>query len=103
MSSGMSILVSGTTLSRRHSSSTPADAVSIPIERNWLNFLLVYLSMAASWDRRTLRSVLGRLQNRTGAPNLRTRVLAACVLLGMVVLTAPLAILPAAHWLARFL
>jgi hypothetical protein len=47
--------------------------------------------------------VLGRLQDRAGSPNLRTRVLAACVIVGMVVLTAPLAVLPLVHWLARFL
>ena len=46
--------------------------------------------------------MLGRLQDRTGSPNLRTRVLAACVIIGLVVLTAPLAVLPLVHWLARF-
>jgi hypothetical protein len=44
---------------------------------------------------------LGRLQNRRGDPNLRVRVLAALVVLGLVVLTAPLVVLPIAHWLAR--
>ena len=48
-------------------------------------------------------TMLGRLQDRTGSPNLRTRVLAACVIIGLVVLTAPLAVLPLVHWLARFL
>jgi hypothetical protein len=47
--------------------------------------------------------MLGRLQDRTGSPNLRTRLLAACVIIGLVVLTAPLAVLPLVHWLARFL
>ena len=47
--------------------------------------------------------MLGRLQDRTGSPNLRTRALAAAVILGLIVLTAPLAVLPAVHWLARFL
>jgi hypothetical protein len=47
--------------------------------------------------------MLGRLQDRTGAPNVRTRVLAAAVIVGMVVLTAPLVVLPLVHWLARFL
>jgi hypothetical protein len=46
--------------------------------------------------------MLGRLQDRTGSPNLRTRALAACVIIGLVVLTAPLAVLPLVHWLARF-
>jgi len=47
--------------------------------------------------------MLGRLQDRTGAPNLRTRLLAAAVVVGLVVLTAPLVVLPIAHWLARLL
>jgi hypothetical protein len=47
--------------------------------------------------------MLGRLQDRTGAPNLRTRVLAGAVIVGLVVLTAPLAVLPLVHWLAQFL
>jgi hypothetical protein len=45
--------------------------------------------------------VLGRLQDRRGDPNLRTRVLAALVILGLVVLTAPLVVIPIAHWIAR--
>lgn len=49
------------------------------------------------------RTVLGRLQDRTGAPNLRTRLLAAAVIVGLVILTAPLAVLPLLHWLAQFL
>jgi hypothetical protein len=47
--------------------------------------------------------MLGRLQDRTGAPNMRTRLLAAAVIIGMIVLTAPLAVLPLVHWLARLL
>jgi hypothetical protein len=47
--------------------------------------------------------MLGRLQDRTGAPNMRTRLLAAAVIIGMIVLTAPLAVLPVVHWLARLL
>jgi len=47
--------------------------------------------------------VLGRLQDRTGAPNLRTRLLAAAVIVGLVILTAPLAVLPVVHWLAHIL
>jgi hypothetical protein len=47
--------------------------------------------------------MLGRLQDRRGAPNLRTRALAALVVLGLVVLTAPLVVLPVAHWLSRVL
>ncbi len=45
--------------------------------------------------------MLGRLQDRRGEPNLRTRVLAALVVVGLVVLTAPLVVLPLAHWVAR--
>jgi hypothetical protein len=47
--------------------------------------------------------MLGRLQDRRGAPNLRARALAALVILGMVVLTAPLVVLPLVHLLARIL
>jgi hypothetical protein len=45
--------------------------------------------------------MLGRLQNRRGEPNLRVRALAALVVLGMLVLTAPLIVLPVVHWIAR--
>ena len=48
------------------------------------------------------RPVLGRLQNAHGEPSLRTRALAALVVMGLLVLTAPLVVLPLAHWLARF-
>jgi hypothetical protein len=47
--------------------------------------------------------MLGRLQDRRGEPNLRTRVLAALVVIGMVVLTAPLVVIPVGHWIARLL
>ncbi|HEU5034610.1 MAG TPA: hypothetical protein VFT62_07630 [Mycobacteriales bacterium] len=47
--------------------------------------------------------MLGRLQDRRGEPNLRTRTLAALVIVGLVVLTAPLVVLPLVHFLARFL
>jgi hypothetical protein len=47
--------------------------------------------------------VLGRLQDRRGGPNLRTRVLAGLVVLGLVVLTAPLVVIPLIGWLGRFL
>jgi hypothetical protein len=46
---------------------------------------------------------LGRLQDRRGEPNLRARVLAALVALGMITLTAPLVVLPIVKWLARVL
>jgi hypothetical protein len=46
-------------------------------------------------------AMLGRLQDRRGEPNLRTRALAALVALGLVILTAPLIVLPIAHWVAR--
>lgn len=47
--------------------------------------------------------MLGRLQDRRGEPTLRVRVLAALVIVGMVVLTAPLVVVPLVGWLARFL
>jgi hypothetical protein len=45
--------------------------------------------------------MLGRLQDRRGDPNLRTRLLAGLVIVGMVVLTAPLVVVPIARWIAR--
>ena len=47
--------------------------------------------------------MLGRLQDRRGEPNLRTRALAALVIVGLIVLTAPLVVLPLSHWLAHLL
>jgi hypothetical protein len=47
--------------------------------------------------------MLGQLQNRRGQPNVRTRVLAALVIVGLLVLTAPLIVLPLVHLLARIL
>ncbi|HET6909112.1 MAG TPA: hypothetical protein VFH54_07230 [Mycobacteriales bacterium] len=47
--------------------------------------------------------MLGRLQDRTGAPNMRTRMLAAAVVIGLVFLTAPLVVLPLVRWLAHLL
>lgn len=48
-------------------------------------------------------AMLGRLQDRRGEPNLRTRALAGLVVLGMLVLTAPLVVLPVLHWFAAML
>ena len=47
--------------------------------------------------------MLGRLQDRRGEPRMRVRVLAALVVLGMVVLTAPLVVVPLVGWLADHL
>ena len=43
--------------------------------------------------------MLGRLQDRRGEPRMRVRVLAALVILGMVLLAAPLVLIPVARWL----
>jgi hypothetical protein len=51
--------------------------------------------------RRTVPFVLGRLQDRRGEPALRTRAMAALVLLGMIVLTAPLIVVPFVAWVAH--
>jgi hypothetical protein len=51
--------------------------------------------------RRTVPFVLGRLQDRRGEPALRTRAMAALVLLGMIVLTAPLVVVPFVAWVAH--
>jgi hypothetical protein len=48
-------------------------------------------------------NVLGRLQDRRGEPNLRSRALAALVIVGLVVLTAPLVVVPLVGWLSRVL
>jgi hypothetical protein len=45
--------------------------------------------------------VLGRLQDTHGAPRLRVRVLAALVIVGLVVFTAPLIMIPLITWLAH--
>jgi hypothetical protein len=47
--------------------------------------------------------VLGRLQDRRGEPALRTRALAALVIIGMIVLTAPLVVVPFVGWLTHHL
>ena len=47
--------------------------------------------------------MLGRLQDRRGEPTLRVRALAALVILGMLILTAPLALIPVVRWLFGFL
>ena len=78
---------------------TIAAAKSIPVEPTSLNFFSGQSSGRSAYA----PGMLGRLQDRTGSPNLRTRVLAACVIIGLIVLTAPLAVLPLVHWLARFL
>jgi hypothetical protein len=47
--------------------------------------------------------MLGRLQDRRGAPRTRVRILAALVVVGLIVLTAPLVVVPLAGWLADHL
>jgi hypothetical protein len=47
--------------------------------------------------------VLGRLQDRRGEPALRTRALAALVIVGLVVLTAPLVVVPFVSWVTHHL
>jgi hypothetical protein len=42
--------------------------------------------------------VLGQLQDRRGAPSLRTRATAALVIVGLVVLTAPVVVIPFVGW-----
>ncbi|HTR69341.1 MAG TPA: hypothetical protein VMH41_03825 [Mycobacteriales bacterium] len=52
-------------------------------------------------QRRTVVAMLSRLQDRRGEPTLRVRALAALVILGLVVLTAPLVMVPFLAWLAH--
>ena len=47
--------------------------------------------------------MLGRLQDRRGEPRTRVRILAALVIVGMVVLTAPLVVVPVVGWLGDHL
>ena len=47
--------------------------------------------------------MLGRLQDRRGEPRLRARVLAALVIAGMLLLTAPLVLVPVVRWRFGFL
>ena len=47
--------------------------------------------------------MLGRLQTRRGEPNLRVRALAAMIIVGMIVLTAPLVVIPAVGWMSSHL
>jgi hypothetical protein len=72
---------------------------SIPLEPDPLKIFSGQASRCAAYA----PAMLGRLQDRTGSPNLRTRLLAGAVIVGLIVLTAPLAVLPVVHWLARFL
>ena len=74
-------------------------AKSIPVESNPLKIF----SGQASGPSAYAPAMLGRLQDRSGSPNLRTRLLAAAVVVGLIVLTAPLAVLPVVHWVARIL
>jgi hypothetical protein len=45
--------------------------------------------------------VLGRLQDTRGEPRLRVRLLAAVIVFGLVVFTAPLIMIPLLNWLAH--
>jgi hypothetical protein len=45
--------------------------------------------------------MLGRLQDTRGEPRLRVRVLAALVIFGLLLLTAPIVVVPIVVWLAN--
>jgi hypothetical protein len=45
--------------------------------------------------------VLGRLQDTRGEPRLRIRIMAALVVLGLLVFTAPIVMIPVIDWLAH--
>jgi hypothetical protein len=47
--------------------------------------------------------MLGRLQDPRGDPRLRVRLLAALVVLGLLLLAAPLVLIPVVRWLVSFL
>ena len=78
---------------------TTATAKSIPVEPDRLKIF----SQQASPRSAYAPAMLGRLQDRRGEPRLRVRVLAALVIVGMVVLTAPLVVFPVVSWLADHL
>jgi hypothetical protein len=45
--------------------------------------------------------VLGRLQDTRGEPRLRIRILAALVIFGLLLISAPLLMVPLVDWIAR--
>jgi hypothetical protein len=45
--------------------------------------------------------MLGRLQDRTGAPRLRVRVLASVMIFGLLLITAPIVVVPIVMWVAH--
>jgi hypothetical protein len=47
--------------------------------------------------------MLGKLQDTRGEPRLRIRVLAALIIVGIVVFTAPVIMIPIVEWLAHLL
>jgi hypothetical protein len=52
-------------------------------------------------ERRTVRLVLGRLQDTRGEPRLRIRILAAVIIFGLLVFSAPLLMIPLVDWIAH--
>jgi hypothetical protein len=47
--------------------------------------------------------VLGRLQDTRGEPRLRIRVMAALIIVGLVVFTAPIITIPLISWVSHHL
>jgi hypothetical protein len=47
--------------------------------------------------------MLDRLQDQRGQPSLRTRALAGLIVIGLVVLSAPLIVVPVVGWLSHHL
>jgi hypothetical protein len=45
--------------------------------------------------------MLGQLQDHRGQPGLRTRALAAVIIVGLVVFSAPVVVIPVIEWLFR--
>jgi hypothetical protein len=76
---------------------TRAD-MSFLLERYWLNFFSERSAIRFGLRRRTVSLMLSRLQDRRGEPSLRTRALAALVIVGMLVLTAPIVMIPLISW-----
>lgn len=49
--------------------------------------------------RRTVGGMLTRLRDPSGGPSLRVRLVSLLVVLGLVLITAPLVVVPLMHWL----
>ena len=77
--------------------------MSFPVEPIRLKFFPEPPATSLTWANggaaAYCHGMLGQLQNQRGEPGLRTRALAALVIVGLVVLTAPIVVIPLVGWL----